>query len=91
MTKSRTGNSKFLKAYNETGILDLIRIRQTVSRAELSKETGLSPTAIGVYRIVAAGKGLYPWTGTGESKGGRKPVMLELKPDPIIRWDWTSM
>ena len=48
MTKGKTGNSKFLKAYNEKGILDLIRTKQAVSRAELSKETGLSPTAIGV-------------------------------------------
>lgn len=81
MTKSRTGNSKFLKAYNETGILDLIRIRQTVSRAELSKETGLSPTAIGVIVSSLLEKGYIHETGTGESKGGRKPVMLELKPD----------
>lgn len=38
MTKGRTGNSKFLKAYNETGILDLIRMKQAVSRAELSRK-----------------------------------------------------
>ena len=81
MTKSRTGNSKFLKAYNEAGILDLIRMRQTVSRAELSKETGLSPTAIGVIVSSLLDKGYIHETGTGESKGGRKPVMLELKPD----------
>jgi N-acetylglucosamine repressor len=81
MTKIRTGNSKFLKAYNETGILDLIRIKQQVSRAELSKETGLSPTAIGVIVSSLLEKGYIHETGTGESKGGRKPVMLELKPD----------
>ncbi len=81
MTKSRTGNSKFLKAYNETGILDLIRVKQSVSRADLSKETGLSPTAIGVIVSSLLEKGYIHETGTGESKGGRKPVMLELKPD----------
>lgn len=81
MTKSRTGNSKFLKAYNETGILDLIRMKQSVSRADLSKETGLSPTAIGVIVSSLLEKGYIHETGTGESKGGRKPVMLELRPD----------
>jgi glucokinase-like ROK family protein len=81
MTKSRTGNSKFLKAYNEAGILDLIRMKQPVSRAELSKNTGLSPTAIGVIVSSLLEKGYIHETGTGESKGGRKPVMLELKPD----------
>ena len=81
MTKSRTGNSKFLKAYNEAGILDLIRKKQSVSRADLSKDTGLSPTAIGVIVSSLLDKGYIHETGTGESKGGRKPVMLELKPD----------
>lgn len=79
MTKGSTGNSKFLKAYNETGILDLIRIRQAVSRAELSKETGLSPTAAGVIVSSLIEKGYIHETGTGESSGGRRPVLLELK------------
>ena len=80
MTKGRTGNSKFLKAYNETGILDLIRMKQAVSRAELSKETGLSPTAIGAIVSSLMEKEYIHEIGTGESSGGRKPVLLELKP-----------
>lgn len=79
MTKSRTGNSKFLKAYNETGILDVIRMKQAVSRADLSKETGLSPTATGAIVSALMEKGYIHETGTGESRGGRKPVLLQLK------------
>lgn len=81
MTKSRPGNSKFLKAYNETGILDMIRVKQAVSRADLSKETGLSPTAAGAIVSALMEKGYIHETGTGESRGGRKPVLLELKAD----------
>ncbi len=81
MTKGKTGNSKFLKAYNEAGILDRIRIKQAVSRADLSKETGLSPTAIGVIVSSLIEKEYIHEIGTGESNGGRKPVLLELKPD----------
>lgn len=81
MTKSRTGNSKFLKAYNETGILDLIRTEKRMSRADLSKATGLSPTAAGAIVSALIDKGYIHQIGTGESKGGRKPVLLELKPD----------
>ena len=81
MTKGKTGNSKFLKAYNETGILDLIRMKQAVSRAELSKETGLSPTAIsGIVSSLIEREYIHE-VGTGESSGGRKPVLLELKPN----------
>lgn len=81
MTRSRTGNSKFLKAYNETGILDLIRTGKGISRADISKETGLSPTAAGAIVSSLIEKGYIHETGTGESKGGRKPVLLELKQD----------
>ena len=81
MTKSRTGNNKFLKAYNEAGILDLIRTGKAQSRADLSKATGLSPTATGAIVSALIDKGYIHEIGTGESKGGRKPVMLKLKPD----------
>jgi N-acetylglucosamine repressor len=81
MTRVRTGNNKFLKAYNEAGILDLIRIEKALSRADLSKATGLSATAAGAIVSSLIDKGYIHEVGTGESKGGRKPVLLELKPD----------
>lgn len=81
MTKVRTGNNKFLKVYNETGILDLIRTEKALSRADLSKATGLSATATGAIVSSLIDKGYIHEVGTGESKGGRKPVLLELKPD----------
>jgi N-acetylglucosamine repressor len=80
MTKRKAGNSKFLKTYNQTGILDLIRIHKEISRTELSGMTGLSPTATGMIVSNLIEKGYIRERGTGESKGGRKPVLVELKP-----------
>jgi N-acetylglucosamine repressor len=80
MTRNKTGNNKFLKNYNETGILDLIRTNMAVSRADLTKITGLSATAIGAIVASLQTKGYIHETGIGESKGGRKPVLLQLKP-----------
>lgn len=77
----RTGNNKFLKEYNESIILDLIRINRALSKAELSKLTGLSATATGAITAGLIEKGYIYETGIGESKGGRRPVLLELKPD----------
>lgn len=79
MTRGKTGNSKFLKAYNETYILNLIRVNKSLSRADISKTTGLSPTAAGGIVSSLIEKGYLCENGTGESKGGRRPVMLELK------------
>ncbi len=81
MTKAKTGNSKFLKAYNETYILNLIRVEKNLSRADISKATGLSATAAGGIVSSLIEKGYICESGTGESKGGRRPVMLELRKD----------
>ncbi|MDP4093757.1 MAG: ROK family protein [Bacillota bacterium] len=81
MAAKRAGNSKFLKEYNESVVLDLIRTNKAISKAELSSITGLSATAMGVITASLIGKGYIHEMGTGESKGGRRPIMLELKPD----------
>ena len=81
MRKNLTGNNRFLKELNQKTILDLIRANKAVSKAELSKLTGLSPTAVGVIVAKLLEKGYIHETGTGESRGGRKPVMMELKPE----------
>jgi len=75
----KTGNNQFLKQYNETMILDLVRINKIISRAELSNITGLSATATGMTITSLIEKGYIHETGIGESKGGRRPMMLELK------------
>lgn len=81
MVKSRAGNNQFLKKYNQTVILDMIRLNKAVSRAELSQKTGLSPTAIGAIVSSLTEAGYIHEVGAGESTGGRRPVMLELKPE----------
>ncbi len=79
MKKKKTGNNQFLKKYNQTLILDLIRVNKSISKAELAEVTGLSPTAVGVIVSSLREEGYLVETGTGESKGGRRPIMLELK------------
>jgi hypothetical protein len=76
MTKSRTGNSKFLKAYNETGILDIIRMKQAVSRADLSKETGLSPTATGAIVSALMERVIYMKPARGSQAAEESPYCL---------------
>lgn len=80
MRKSMTGNNRYIKEMNESIILDLIRTSGGISRKSLADKTGLSPTASGAIVRKLLNNG-YIWeVGEGESSGGRKPVMLELKP-----------
>jgi N-acetylglucosamine repressor len=79
MTRKKTGNNKYLKELNQKVLLDLVRIHGAVSKAELAEWTGLTPTAVGVISGSLLEMGYLHETGTGESKGGRRPVLLELR------------
>ena len=81
MTKKITGNNQYLKELNKAAVLDLIRKNKRLSRKELANLTGLSPTACGSITRELIKDGFLHETGHGESTGGRKPVMLELKPN----------
>lgn len=80
MAKNITGNNQYLKEFNQAVVLELIRQHKRLSRKELSVLTGLSPTACGSITRTLIKDGFLYETGQGESTGGRKPVMLELKP-----------
>jgi glucokinase-like ROK family protein len=71
-------NAKYISKLNTVRILNLIRNTGRVSRADISKESGLSaPT---VSRIVESliEDGLIKETGVGKSSGGRRPTLLEF-------------
>lgn len=71
-------NAKYINKLNTVRILNLIRNKGGVSRADISKESGLSaPT---VSRIVESliEDGLTREIGAGKSSGGRRPTLLEF-------------
>ncbi len=76
----KTGNSHYLREMNQALLLDLIRVREGISRIALAEATGLSATAIGAIVKGLIDEGFIHETGAGESSGGRKPVLLQLKP-----------
>lgn len=76
-------NPKLMKEINEEIIVDLLKKKEPLSRAEIAKITGLSRATVSsiVNRLVNTG--LIKEIGVGKSKsnGGRKPVLLELNPE----------
>ncbi len=80
MKVGKTGNSKFLKEFNETSLLELIRVNRQISKAELAHISGLSPTACGIIVTNLLEKGYIREAGIGVSKGGRRPNLYELNP-----------
>ncbi|MFW6098246.1 MAG: ROK family protein, partial [Chloroflexota bacterium] len=78
MTLLRRGNRELIRQINRNLVLNLIKSRGPISRSELAKLSGLSPAAIsGITGDFIAG-GLVEESGEGESRGGRRPVLLRL-------------
>ncbi len=76
-----TGNSDLIRELNRFLVLDLIRRKGPISRADVKRITGLNFTTVtnAVNDLMA--EGLVQEVGLGTSSGGRKPVLLTLKPD----------
>lgn len=66
---------------NQQVILKLIYTRKAISRAEIAEITGLSPATVSNIVKELLKMELIKETSRGESRGGRKPVLLEIKPD----------
>jgi len=80
MKMGKTGNNKFLKQFNETSLLELIRTNKQISKADLAQMTGLSPTACGIIVANLLEKNYIREAGIGISTGGRRPNLYELTP-----------
>jgi N-acetylglucosamine repressor len=81
MSKAKRGkNSEFLKDFNQSLLLDIVRTHRAISKAQLSVLVGLTPTAVGKIADILVAGGYLKEKGQGDSNGGRKPVLLELNP-----------
>ena len=80
MKRIKTGNNQYLKEMNKAIVMDLIRTSEGISRKTLADKTGLSATATGAIVGSLLDDEYIEEKGLGKSSGGRKPVILKLKP-----------
>jgi len=78
--KSKTGNSAIMKQNNKQAIINIIR-KNSISRAELSRVTGLTRAAITMIVDKLMDEGIVVETGVVEANYGRKPIILDLNPE----------
>lgn len=76
----RQSHTRLIKQVNIGTLLKDIRTWGPISRAELVKTSELSPTTVSVLVEELLQAGLVQEIGTGESSGGRRPVLLEFQP-----------
>ncbi|MFW6006832.1 MAG: ROK family protein [Halanaerobiales bacterium] len=79
-----------MKKMNQEIILELIQNEDTISRAEIAEITNLSPATVSNIVKELIEMELVKETKRGESRGGRKPILLELNPEGayVVGLEW---
>lgn len=72
----KTGGTKRVKKLNKEAILEQVISHHQISRAEISKQTQLSRPCVSALVDEMIREGLLREMGIGDSKGGRKPILL---------------
>ena len=72
------GSFQWMKSLNKSIILNKIRTQGPISRAQIAKETKLTPPTVGSIVKELLEQELIKESQLGESQGGRKPTMLVL-------------
>jgi N-acetylglucosamine repressor len=80
MITTRTGSKRLLRDLNRSIALNLIAGRGPISRTELARESGLPAATITRIAGDFVRAGLVTETGSEESSGGRRPVLLTINP-----------
>ncbi|MGF7058188.1 ROK family transcriptional regulator [Brassicibacter mesophilus] len=80
MGKIKIAHKSLIKQINTSTILQIIRNNEPISRADISKITGLNRATVSNNVGNLIDMNIIREIGIGESSGGRKPVLLELNP-----------
>ncbi|MBO0961357.1 ROK family transcriptional regulator [Neobacillus sp. MM2021_6] len=75
------GTFEYMKSVNKTTILNKIRLSGSISRADIARETGITPPTVSSLVKELIRENLVIESRLGQSIGGRKPTLLQLKED----------
>lgn len=74
------GNRKLIRAINRSTVLNMIKAYGPIGRADIARRTGLSPATITAITAELISQNLVFEKSSGESSGGRPPILLALNP-----------
>lgn len=82
--KTQVARANTIRNINKQIVLNYVREREPISRAEIAKETALQRSTVSSIVNSLIEEGFIKEVGAGESSGGRKPTMLELRTDEAV-------
>ncbi|MFD1863079.1 ROK family transcriptional regulator [Planococcus chinensis] len=77
----RQGTFQWMKSMNKSMILNKIRKDGPISRAQIARETNLTPPTVSSNVKELIDQGIVEESDFGQSQGGRKPTMLIINND----------
>lgn len=77
--KAQIARPTTIRDINKRIVLNYVRDRSPISRAEIARETALHRSTVSVIVDELQNAGLIVEIGSGESTGGRKPTLFELR------------
>lgn len=77
--KNQIARPNTIRGINKQIVLNYVRDRAPISRAEIARETALQRSTVSAIVDDLLDSGLVEDIGTGDSTGGRKPTLLRLR------------
>src|SRR5438552_1482903 len=77
--KHQVARHNTIRDINKRIVLNYVRARSPISRAEIARETSLQLSTVSAIVDDLAANSMIEEIGTGDSTGGRKPTLLRLK------------
>jgi predicted NBD/HSP70 family sugar kinase len=79
LRKAQAAHLNTIRDINRQIVLNYVREREPISRAEIARETSLQRSTISAIVESLKDEGLIEEVGAGESTGGRRPTLLRLR------------
>lgn len=77
--RSQIARHSTIRDINKQIVLNFVRVRSPISRAEIARETSLQRSTVSSIVDALQEAELVEEVGTGDSTGGRRPTMLKLR------------
>ncbi|HKR60975.1 MAG TPA: ROK family transcriptional regulator, partial [Pyrinomonadaceae bacterium] len=84
LRKTQAARLNTIRDINRQIVLNYVREREPISRAEIARETDLQRSTISAIVDALTAEGLVEEVGEGESTGGRRPTLLRLRSKEAI-------
>src|SRR5512141_2084359 len=77
--KNQIARHNTIRDINKQIVLNYVRVQSPISRADIALEASLQRSTVSAIVDDLQADGLIEEIGTGDSTGGRKPTLLQLK------------